>query len=129
MKVRVACTACAVLFVFLTDVEGQNPKDSSVVHGTINIALGNENGLVVLTDSMVSVGGVPRPDMPSQKLFKLDDRTICAIAGFASAAATSPPAVSPQASVPDLNTSASAIIQEYVRQSSTQPPQTVIERL
>ncbi|SRR6266852_1971585 len=129
MKVRIASAVCALLFVSLATVEGQNPGDDPVVHGTINIALGNENGLVVLTDSMLSVGGVPRPDIPSQKLFKLDDRTVCAIAGFASAAAVSAPAVSPKASLPNLNTSASAIINEYVRQSAMQPPQSINERL
>jgi 20S proteasome alpha/beta subunit len=129
MKVRIASAVCALLFVFLTTLQGQNPKDDSVVRGTINVALGNENGLVVLTDSMASVGGVPRPDMPSQKLFKLDDRTVCAIAGFASAPAISAHAVSPQASLPDLNTSTSAIIHEYVRQSAMQPPQSITERL
>jgi len=129
MRVRIASAVCALLFLSLTTLGGRNPKDDSVVHGTINVVLGNENGLVVLTDSMLSVGGVPRPDMPSQKLFKLDDRTVCAIAGFASAAAVSAPAVSPKASLPDLNTSASAIIHEYVRQSAMQPPQSITDRL
>jgi len=82
-----------------------------------------------LTDSMVSMGGVPRPDIPSQKPFKLDDRTVCAIAGFASAAAVSATGISPQASLPDLNSSASAIIHEFVRQSAMQPPQSIAERL
>lgn len=129
MRVRIASAVCALLFVSLATIKGQNPNDDSVVHGTINVVLGNENGLVVLTDSMVSVGGVPRPDIPGQKLFKLDDHMVCAIAGFASAAAVSAPAVSPRASLPDLNTSASAIIHEYVRQSSMQPPQSMTERL
>ena len=129
MRVRVACAVGALLLAGLTTVEAQNSEDNSVVHGTINIALGNESGLVVLTDSMASVGGVARPEIPSQKLFKLDDHTVCAIAGFASAPAVSATTVSPQSSVPDLNTSASAIIHEYIRQSAGQPPQTVIERL
>jgi 20S proteasome alpha/beta subunit len=129
MKVRIAIAICALLFVSLPTLEGKNPKDNSVVHGTINVALGNENGLVVLTDSMVSMGGVPRPDIPSQKPFKLDDRTVCAIAGFASAAAVSATGISPQASLPDLNSSASAIIHEFVRQSAMQPPQSIAERL
>jgi 20S proteasome alpha/beta subunit len=129
MKGRITGAVCALLFMSLTALGGQNLEDDSVVRGTINIALGNENGLVVLTDSMISVGGVPKPDIPSQKLFKLDDRTVCAIAGFASAAAVSAPSVSPQASLPDLNTSASAIIHEYIRQSAMQAPQSMTERL
>jgi hypothetical protein len=46
---------------------------------TINVALGNENGMVVLTDSMLTAGARQRPD-PGQKLFKSDDRTACSLA-------------------------------------------------
>jgi len=58
--------------------------DVAVTHGTINIVLGDKNGLVVLTDSMQTVGDRPDPVHPTQKLFQLDDRTICAIAGYLS---------------------------------------------
>ena len=51
--------------------------DDSLGHGTINIVLANEKGIVVLTDSMITLGdGHQSPD-PAQKLFKLDDRTVC----------------------------------------------------
>ena len=127
MRLRIPTLVCAMSLLPLITLAGQKPDDA-VVHGTINIALGNENGLVVLTDSMITDNGRPHPEQPSQKLFKLDDRTVCAIAGFAAANAISAPPTSPTVSVPDLNSSTSAIIHEYVRQSSTQSPQSIIER-
>jgi hypothetical protein len=87
--------------------------DDSVAHGTINIVLGNENGIVVLTDSRITLGnGNLSPD-PAQKLFKLDDRSVCTFAGFAYA----------PGSGDFFYTSTSAIIQEFSRQLSltTQP--------
>jgi hypothetical protein len=54
-----------------------NPVSS---HGTVNIVLANGNGMVAVTDSRLSyhhqiVG-------EGQKLFILDDHTVCTIAGF-----------------------------------------------
>lgn len=58
------------------------------VHGTINVVLANGNGIVALTDSMAtevdSNGHSRQSPRPSQKLFVLDDSTVCTIAGFAS---------------------------------------------
>jgi hypothetical protein len=105
---------------------GQSSEDEAVVHGTINVVLGNEHGIVVLTDSRLTNAqtGQPLPT-PSQKLFRLDDHTVCAIAGFAAAPAASP--VSDP--VPDLDTSTSAVIHEYIRQSAAQGPQSISERV
>ena len=52
----------------------------SYAHGTINVVLANQNGAIVETDSRLSFNG--RPVGKGQKLFKLDDNTVCAIAGF-----------------------------------------------
>lgn len=123
MRLRIFGAVGAMFLLPVLAFAGQNPPDDFVVHGTINIALGNENGVVVLTDSMLSSGGHQLQE-PGQKLFKLDDKTVCAIAGFASA-----PASSPEAAVPDLNTSTSAIIHEYVRQSAQERPQSIVEKL
>jgi|ERR1700733_578163 len=49
-------------------------------HGTINVILANKNGAVVVTDSRLSNSAGPVG--LGQKLFMLDDRTVCAIAGF-----------------------------------------------
>ena len=87
-----------------------NVEDDFVAHGTINIVLANENGLVVLTDSMITAGDRQLPE-PGQKLFKLDDRTVCAIAGFVSAPAP----------IRALYTSTSAIIQAQPAVLSVQP--------
>jgi hypothetical protein len=58
-----------------------------VVHGTLNVVLANGNGIVAATDSMVTVidnGRAHQSLLPAQKLFKIDDTTVCTIAGFAS---------------------------------------------
>jgi hypothetical protein len=72
----------------------QNPDAEAVLHGTINIALGNRQGAVLLTDSMLStvIDGkpFPMPDKPGQKLFQIDDKTVCSIAGFVSTAGPIP---------------------------------------
>jgi len=58
------------------------------VHGTVNILLANHNGLVAVADSALSVTesvlGRDRQRTVGygQKLFRIDDHTICAIAGF-----------------------------------------------
>ena len=82
-------------------------------HGTINVILGNENGIVVLTDSMITLTNGQQSKVPAQKLFKLDDRTVCTFAGFAFA----------QGSGDFLYTRTSEIIQEFSRQlfQSSQP--------
>lgn len=49
-------------------------------HGTVNVFLANKNGLVAVTDSRLSNGG--RPVDNGQKLFRIDDHTICSIAGW-----------------------------------------------
>jgi 20S proteasome alpha/beta subunit len=122
-----AGATCALLLLSLIIVAEENPMDNGVVHGTINIALGNKNGLVVLTDSMltaIDTAGTHQLPNPGQKLFKLDDRTVCAVAGFISA-----PAASARFSMSDLNTNTSAIIREYVRQSAPQSRQSIAEKL
>lgn len=53
---------------------------STPTHGTINVILANSHGAVVLADSRISSNGKPRGER--QKLFKLDDKTVCVIAGF-----------------------------------------------
>jgi len=50
------------------------------LHGTVNVFLANRNGLVVATDSRLSHKGERRG--LGKKLFKIDDHSVCAIAGF-----------------------------------------------
>lgn len=59
------------------------PQQQERAHGTINVFLGNANGIVVLTDSRLTSGGAPQPD-PAQKLFPMDARAVVTYAGFAS---------------------------------------------
>jgi proteasome subunit B (beta)-like protein len=113
----------AAIFLLVTTlwaspIWAQQLVDNSVVHGTVNIAFGNKNGIVVLTDSMLTRDG-RQLDSPGQKLFRLDDQTVCAIAGFVQA-----PAV-----FPDLSTQTASVIREYVTISERLPPQSLADRL
>jgi hypothetical protein len=119
------CLAAAfvILVIPLVAYTHQDSADNSVVHGTINIALGNENGIVVLTDSMITAGG-RQLAQPGKKLFKLDDQTVCAFAGFSAA-----PAADERGSIPELNTSVGAVIEDYARKSQGKPRQSIVDRL
>jgi 20S proteasome alpha/beta subunit len=119
MRNRLSAFALGLLLIpSLASAQQQESTDNLIVHGTINVALGNKNGIVVLTDSKLTSDGHPLSE-PGQKLFKLDDRTVCSIAGLVSASG----------SIPDLNLSASAIIREYAKQSALQHPQSIAEKL
>jgi hypothetical protein len=50
-----------------------------VFHGTVNVAVGNRNGMVIGADGLLSGG--PHPTF-AQKLFLLDKVSACTIAGF-----------------------------------------------
>lgn len=72
------CLSCAAL------AGSANP----VFTGTVNIVLANAHGMVVLTDSnqtmTLSSGEHVTSPRPGQKLFRIDDKTVCTIAGFGS---------------------------------------------
>jgi hypothetical protein len=55
-------------------------KEVAHAGGTVNIFLANGNGLVAVTDSRLSSNNVPVGY--GTKLFKVDDKTICSIAGW-----------------------------------------------
>lgn len=56
--------------------------DLRPTHGTINVLLGNKNGLVVVTDSRLSDESGRPLRQRAEKLFRLNDRTVCSIAGW-----------------------------------------------
>jgi len=116
MRVHPALAALLLSTVLIT---GANATDDAVGHGTINVVLGNEHGIVVLTDSMITLDHHQSP-VPGQKLFKLDDRTVCTFAGFASAPGAGD----------FFYTQSSAIIQEFARQlASSSEPLSVEEKI
>jgi hypothetical protein len=86
----VLVTGVVILLIASASIptNAQALNSGAVLGGTLNVVLANKNGAVVLTDSMLSDESgpvpIPRPETPGQKLFQLDDKTICAIAGFAS---------------------------------------------
>ena len=64
---------------------GASDESNPILTGTVNIVLANANGIVALTDSNQTymVGSEPfTHSKPGQKLFRIDDRTVCTIAGF-----------------------------------------------
>jgi hypothetical protein len=91
--------------------------DDEVSHGTINVVLGNQRGMVALTDSMVTVRDHQIPE-PGQKLFKLDERSVCTIAGLLAYNGPS-----------HLYLASGALINEYSLQLKTKPQATVREKL
>lgn len=97
----------------------KNARYTPVVHGTINIVLANENGFVVLTDSMLTSGSKQLRE-PGQKLFQLDDKTVCTIAGFV-AASGGPHYL--------LYTSTGSIIRDYRQQLARKPPLSIDAKL
>lgn len=84
---RVVCLLVATLVSLMTFVPQLSAqKMAGLSRGTVNIALANRQGIVLLTDSVQSSTRVDGPhyETPFQKLFVLDDQTVCSIAGFAS---------------------------------------------
>ena len=55
--------------------------DGDALHGTINVVFANAHGVVALTDSRLSSGG-KRTDFEGRKLFRIDEHTVCTIAGW-----------------------------------------------
>lgn len=90
--------------------------NGELIHGTINIVLANRNGIVVVTDSMQtrrdSRGRESQVTIPAQKLFRLDDCTVCTVAGFGSATISS---------AEEFNTEVAAIIKQYADELKTRP--------
>lgn len=91
--------------------ENQEMSDA-VIHGTLNVVFANSHGFVVVTDSMQTVGsGLVLRD-PGKKLFQLDDRTVCTIAGFG---------WETFGSAPEFNTSAAGLIEKYQSELAQNP--------
>ena len=103
-----------ILFLFITVAYGRDKEQpSSPVRGTINVVLANKNGIVAVTDSMQSYrdpvsGTWKQLPEPGRKLFNLDVKTVCTIAGFGS---VSVPAL------PEITSSSIGILQLYKENS------------
>lgn len=100
-----------------------------VLHGTINVVVADQQGILVLTDSMITwtepnAEGVRisrQQAEPGQKLFQIDNQTVCTFAGFASAS-TMP--------LPDFLNSVSAIMGRIPTElSKAQRPLSFSEKL
>jgi hypothetical protein len=78
----------AFLVTNLSSAELRNEHSADNIkrtHGTINIVLGNRNALVAVTDSNLTAADGSLFKYQAPKLFRLDDKTICTIAGYYSA--------------------------------------------
>ena len=87
-------------------------------YGTLIGAYGNGKGIVVVTDSMLASkdpnGNLhPMPQIPGQKLLRLDDYTVCALAGLHKKAVRV---------APTLNTDILGIINSYNQQGHDRIP-------
>lgn len=99
-----------------------------VLRGTINVVAAQDQSIVVLTDSMLTetwqdTQGTPtyrQRAEPGQKLFQIDDRTVCTFAGFAS---TNTP------TVPDFLNNVSAIMGRYKDKLRNAGPLSVAQKL
>ena len=86
MKLLVLAILLTATQVSAAPARAQVPNE--IIRGTVNVVLANSHGIVVLTDSKGTIknSAGQRPSaQDSQKLIRLDDRSVCAIAGFGSA--------------------------------------------
>lgn len=77
---------------------------SEIHHGTLNLCIGNKNGVVVATDSCATkvdaAGNVIGREYNHQKLFQLDENIVVAIAGYNRASVTfAPEFIAPAAGI------------------------------
>jgi len=116
---RLAAVAAFFLIVVTNQTCAAKKNSAPVLRGTINLILANDQGMVAITDSMVTDerpdghGGFiyqQRPE-PGEKLFQIDDRTVCTIAGFASAATPT---------LPEFVNSASEMMQRFKQRLNQQ---------
>ena len=99
-----------------------------VLRGTINVVFANQNGIVVLTDSMLTetqqnaqgIRTSRQLTTPGQKLFRIDDHTVCAFAGFAFADTTP---------LPEFLNSVSAIMGRYEDSLGAMPSTSFADKL
>lgn len=120
----------AILILFLVvgtgQIRGRKTPPGPVLRGTINVVLANDHGIVAITDSMVTVkipdgqgGWVYRQlPQPGEKVFQVDDRTVCTIAGFGSA---------PTPTVPEFVNTASGIMQRFKERLGQQSGQLTVK--
>ena len=105
-------TLRAVLILWmLPHVVFAGTSPNPVLTGTVNIVLANANGIVVLADSN-QTGKLPSGEpftspLPGQKLFRLDDHTVCAIAGFGAASLPG---------FPEFTSSAAGVLDKYTEE-------------
>jgi hypothetical protein len=105
-----------------------NVPPSPILSGTINVVIADGQGIVALTDSMVTetflnergIRTSKQRAEPGQKLFRIDDHTVCTIAGFGSADTPS---------LPDFLNNASAIMGRYEDSLKNFPPLSVADKL
>lgn len=104
---RVVLMTSCLSGIVLAGGGGPNP----VLTGTVNIVLANANGIVVLTDSNQTwraPNGEPfTAPRPGQKLFRIDDKTVCTIAGFGAASLPG---------FPEFTSSAAGVLDTYVEE-------------
>ncbi|WP_260738203.1 hypothetical protein [Tunturiibacter lichenicola] len=65
------------------EANGETTTSSKPTHGTVNVILAQGGSLVAVTDSMLTRNTTPPTHEPTgDKLYKIDDFTVCTMAGF-----------------------------------------------
>jgi len=98
-------------------------QELPINRGTINVLLANGSGIVALTDSRQSVrtrSGIQPLPQPGQKLFQLDEVTVCTIAGFGGANLPT---------FPEFTSNSAGILQDFRRELSRHPRQSFRAKL
>lgn len=106
---------CLTLVLTLRPSPGQ--EVSAPARGTLVTAMGNKQGIVVMTDSRVSFLDEhgrfrPDPDHPIQKLVQYNERIVCAMAGLWFGAVRKPSEPSKEI-LPKLDTQILGLVQSY----------------
>jgi hypothetical protein len=91
-KVSLVLTLLCSVALSAVSEDSAAPEVAPSLHGTINVVVANDRGIVALTDSMLTqisqnekgVRTSRKLSTAGQKLFRLDDRTVCTFADFAS---------------------------------------------
>jgi hypothetical protein len=77
---KLAAMMASLLFAPSGHAQTRQTNSFPATHGTVNVILANGGSLVMVTDSMLSTGPLREPT--GVKLYKIDDRTICSMAGL-----------------------------------------------
>jgi hypothetical protein len=120
MNIAIRTMLVIALPLLTMAASAKTTKHDEGVQGTVNIFLANGNGLVAITDSRLSDESGSAAGF-GQKLFKVDDQTVCSIAGFFSWSGP----VFPGNKTKLLPTAVPAVLNAYIDALHSSPPESL----